>query len=242
MKKVFALIAMVALVFAVNAQAASSNDWGTNYTGMQLNVERVNIHLATDYAGSFKQNGNNTLGGPGTGTGPSNFAMDAYTAPTWATTAPSVFSTEDYTFSGGSAATVSHRVIFCNNAGPWPTPLSLGFAWQPCGAGVIFPPMPSLLGTTIDGGTIALTLPPSGTPPGGIWYITIGISGFSADEYDWGWLSRTDGVTPLPVPAGLAVTDMGGIGPGPGYVLMNSADAIGNGKGSGRPWCFDVNP
>jgi hypothetical protein len=239
MKKVFGLLAIVALVFAMNAQAASNNDVWQNYTGMKLNVEHVNIHAAANFSG-MKKNGNATLGGPGNGPGTSNFCADAYTAPTWATTSPSVFSIEQYSFTGGSGATVDHRTVTINNAGPWPTSLALAYVWADCGAGVVFPPVPALLGTNIDGNTILLSLPYTG-----IWYVTVGISGFSAGTYDWGWMANYAGTTPIPVPASIqpsGPSDLGGFefGPGANNALHNVTDAIGNGKGSGRPWCFKV--
>jgi hypothetical protein len=220
MKKIFALVAMVAMVFAVTAQAE-----------MALNVESVNIHLLK------KTGNNNTLGGPGGGPGTSDFCMDAYTAPTWATTAPSVFSIEQYSFSGGVNATVDHRTIMANNAqGGGLT--SLAYAWVECGAGNVYPPVPNLLGTTLDGSTLALSLPYTG-----VWYVTVGISGFSTGTYDWGWMARYDGVTPIPVPPN-PPTDLGGFefGPGATNSLHNLNDQVGDGTGSGRPWCFQVNP
>ncbi len=221
MKKIFALVAMVALVFAVTAQAE-----------MSLNVESVDIHLLK------KTGGNNTLGGPGGGPGVSNFCMDAYTAPSWATTSPSVFSIEQYSFSGGSAAAVGYRTISANNAGPFPTPLALAYVWAGCGAGAVFPPVPNTLGTTLDGSTLALSLPYTG-----IWYVSVTITGHSVGTHDWGWLARYDGVTPIPVPP-RAPTDLGGFefGPGNQNRLHNLSDAVGNGQGSGRPWCFKINP
>ena len=220
MKKILALVAIVALVGAVSAQAE-----------MSLNVESVDIHLLK------KTGGNDVLGGPGAGPGASNFCMDAYTAPSWATNSPSVFSIEQYSFSGGTATVVDHRTITANNAGPWPTPVSLAYVWAGCGAGVVFPPVPALLGTSMDGTTLALTLPYTG-----IWYVTVGISGFSAGTYDWGWMARYDGATPIPVPPA-PDTDLGGFefGPGTTNALHNLSDSIGDGDGSGRPWCFKMN-
>jgi len=223
MKKIFALVAMVALVFAVTAQAE-----------MSLNVESVDIHLLK------KTGGSDVLGGPGGGPGTSDFCMDAYTAPSWATNSPSVFSLEQYSFSGGTAAPVGYRTITANNhSGPLgPTPLALAYAWQPCGAGDIYPPVPDLLGTTLDGVTIALSLPYTG-----IWYVTSTITGVSTGTWDWGWMARYDGVTPIPVPPA-SDTDMGGIAfnNASDAPLLNSTDSVGNGKGSGRPWCVKVNP
>ena len=121
-----------------------------------------------------------------------------------------------------------------NYFGYWPTPVTLAFAWQECQNGVIFPPMPSLLGTTLDGGTIALTLPFDG-----IWYITAGISGFETGEWDWGWMARYDNTTPIPVPPA-SDTDMGGMEGPPSFNLHNKEEGIGEGRGSGRPWCFEV--
>jgi hypothetical protein len=235
MKKIFALCAIVAFAFAMNAQAETSHPWG-EYTGKQLNVEHVKIHQAADFSSSFKKNGNNILGGPGAGPGTSNFCMDAYTAPTWASTSPSVFTVEQYSFLPGTATVVDHRTITGNNAGPYPTLLSLAYVWADCNAGTVYPPVPSLLGTSLDGTTLALSLPSAG-----IWYVTVGISGFSSGLYDWGWFARYDGLTPIPVPPA-PTTDLGGFEFGPGVfnALHNQADAMGNGKGSGRGWCFQI--
>ena len=244
MKKVLTFLAIVALVFATSAQAATSNDVNQDYTGMRLNIESVDVHPAVDFS-AFKKSGNTTLGGPGPGPGTSNFCMDAYTAPTWATTSPSVFTIEQYNFTGGTAAVVDHRVVVANNQGPWPTPIGLGFAWQACDAKWLYPPLPSTLGLLLDGNTLALTLPYTG-----IWYITVGISGFSPGTYDWAWFADYTGTVPIQVPPPLTIPgniDQGGddatlvaLQWWGGVPLYGVSDQIGDGLGANRPWCFQV--
>jgi len=215
--------------------------WPDSDESRGIQLTHVRIHCATGDIDRLRRNGNNTLGGPGAhpGGGASNFAMDAYTAPTWATSFPSVFTWENYSFEGGSAAQVDHRVIITNNAGPWPTPVSLAFIWQECGNGTLFPPYPRLYGTSIDGGVITLPLFDQG-----IWYITLGFSGFTPGDYDWVALVNFDGISPIPVPDIPPNTDAIGsdiwnprvYGAG----LQNLSDEVGDGLGSGRPWCFKV--
>ncbi len=236
MKKIFALCTIIAMVFAVNAQAAQQSGWGDTYTGMAIDVGHVTVDCASGYVSSFKK-GNDTLGGPGAGPGGANTTSTSYTAPSWATASPSVFSIEQYSFPGATTATyIDHRTNVNNNAGPWPTPVSEAYLWVNCGAGVVYPPIPSMYGTSLDGGTLVLTLPYAGN-----WYITVGFSGFSAGTYDWGWMTDYTGLTPIPVPPA-ATTDLGGFefGPGVTNILHNANDAIGNGAGSGRPWCFKI--
>jgi len=234
MKKIFALCTIIAMVFAVNAQAAQQSGWGDTYTGMAIDAGHVTIDCASNYVSSFKK-GNDTLGGPGAGPGTSNFAADAYTAPSWASGSP--FSLEQYSFTGDTSFVIDHHTLVGDFAGPFPDSVSLAYVWTNCGAGVVYPPVPSLLGTDLDGGTIALTLP---TP--GLWAITLGIFGFSPGTYDWGWMIRYDGLTPIHVPPA-SDTDLGGFefGPGVTNLLHNANDQIGNGAGSGRPWCFKMN-
>jgi hypothetical protein len=197
--KVRSLFIVVFFLFlVVNMAQAAQDDWSKDYKNPRdLQITEVTINQASCSVDEFKKSSNSTLGGPGSGPGLSNYLTDAYTAPTWATTLPSSCTIEQYQFYGGSAATIDHRVLVFNNAGPWPTPLSLAFAWQRCGNGVLFPPLPLLLGTTLDGITLFLTLPfNTACCP---WYVTVGISGFSPDT-------------------------------------------VGDGKGSGRPWCFRLDP
>jgi len=234
MKKITALIAIAVFVSAVNAQAASSDDTWENYTGQVLNVEHVSIHAATNFADNFKK-GDNTLGGPGPGPGAANFAMDGFTQPS-GVSSPTLFTLEQYAFSGGTSVIIDHQTVISNNAGPYPTQVSLAFAWQACGNGSIFPPLPDLLGTTMDGVTLSTTL-----STGGIWYVAVGISGLTPGTYDWGWMARYDGLTPIPVPPA-PDTDLAGFAGVGDFGLHNTTDDIGDGSGSGRPWCFEITP
>jgi hypothetical protein len=223
--KVLALIATLA--FVVSAHAF------TGEAPMDLRVGTVDINCA------FRTAGNPTLGGVGPGPGTADVAHDAYTAPTWASDPPSVFSIEQYSFPV-SQTYIDHRVCVKNN-NQLGGPTSFGFAWNDCGNGVIHPPRPATLGTNVDGNTVALTLPNDGN-----WYITIGISGFSTGTWDWMWFCRYDGVTPIVVyPPGQIGMDTGG--GNYNTFAMYSDDELRAGIGgqtwgvaADRPWCFRV--
>ncbi len=223
------LALIVALAFAVSAHAFTD---GT--PKMDLRVGSVDISAVN----AFRTAGSPTLGGPGPGPGGSNVAHDAYTAPSWATTSPSVFSIEQYSFSV-TQTYIDHRTCVKNNMGPWPTPVALAYVWQECRHPVLYPPMPAIIGTNApgDGSTLALTLPYAGN-----WYITVGISGFSTGTWDWAWLARYDGRTPIPViPPRSPGNDTGG-GNYYTFALYGPDNTIGNGQAADRPWCFRVHP
>lgn len=230
-------LAVLLLVFPLNIVHSEKegyvDSWGGSYeSSMDLEVTHVSILLAAAYSNNFKKGGNNTLGGPGPGPGRSNFLMDAYTAPSWASTVPSVFTAEQYEFAGGSSVYIDYRVVVVNNAGPWPTPISVTFAWQECGHSVIYPPLPKLL---YNHDPLILTLPFEG-----IWYATFSIRS-PQGAYDWGALARYDGLYPIPLPPDQD-TDMIGMEGYPTWRLHNVNDRVGDGRGSGRPWCFEVIP
>jgi hypothetical protein len=227
--KVFALIAIITLVFTVSAQAFTDGS-----PEAEIRIGKVEIRAVN----TFRSTGSATLGGPGAGPGQSNYCMDAFTAPTWATTSPSVFSIEQYEFPP-TLSYIPHRTVTVNNAGPWPTPLTLAFVWQICGNGVIFPPFPEkTYGTNApgDGNTIALTLPEAG-----VWYVTSEFEGIGTGTWDWIWLARYDGVTPIPVlPPGSSGNDTGGGSYYTFALYTGPGDGVGTGEGEGRPWCFRV--
>jgi hypothetical protein len=217
MKKIFALCAIVTMVFAVGASAFV----GENSADLQ--VKHVKVTPAVQFANSLKKDV------PDPNAVALDFPMDAYTAPTWATSSPSVFSIEEYTFAGGSLATVDHRTIFNNNATPV-VRLAMLFAWQPCGSAVIFPPAPAMVGACPAG--MFLTL-----PSGGIWYITVGISGFTAGtSWDWVWVTDTSGATCISIPGGALSGDVHG-----GDNNSGSFALYGGGDAGSRPLCFTVN-
>jgi hypothetical protein len=232
------LALIVVLAFAVNAQAFT--DGTPAATQMDLRVGTVEISAVN----AFRTAGTPTLGGPGAGPGASNVAHDGYTAPSWATTNPSVFSIEQYSFPA-TASYIDHRTCVKNNAGPWPTAVALGYVWQECGNQVLHQPVPN--GNTVglalpwDNASLVLTLPYAGN-----WYITVGIGGMTTGIWDWAWLARYDGVTPIPVvPPGQANNDTGG---GNYYTFaLYSVDelragigGLNSGVAADRPWCFEV--
>jgi hypothetical protein len=230
--KVFTLITIVALAFAVNAQAFTDGS-----PKMDLKIGSITIESACNSSDSFKKGGPQTLGGPGAGPGPSNVLIDCYTAPSWATTSPSYFSIEQYSFPV-SASYIDHRIVLNNSQGPWPTPISLAYVWQRCGNGKIFPPVPSTIGTNApwDGYTLFLSLPYGGN----CWNISLMIGGFSTGTWDWMALARYDGVTPIPVlPPGDPSNDCHG-GDLITFDLYSVSDRVGDGYGANRPWCFQV--
>jgi hypothetical protein len=243
MKKILISIAVISVVFTVNtAQTTQDNevDWLSSAPPkMDLRVGYIEIQSACNPSDGFKKSGPQTLSGPGAGPGPSNNTMDGFTAPTWSTG----FNTEQYLFT--SITTIDHYVILNNTAGPWPTPVSLAFVWQICGNGAMFPPIPATLGTNApwDGVTLALTLPFSDN----CWTVNLGISGIATGTWDWIWLARYDGVTPIPViPYPFPGNDTCG-----GNYYLNAiysvyelTTGIGGGSpnaaGADRPWCFQV--
>jgi hypothetical protein len=239
MRKTFTLIAVMSMVLAVSTAWTAQDDEETWWSGspqMDLKVNHVDIEMASNYVSSFKNDGPQNLGGPGAGTGASNFCADAYTAPTWVTGWPSI---EEYSFPT-SQTYIDNRVVVVNNAGPWPTPVSLAFVWQACGNVKIFPPIPSTFGTNCpwDGHELALTLPYAGR-----WYITVGVSGFLTGTWDWMWFARYDGIAPIPViPLGTEGNDHHGGSYETRELFTGPGDVVGAGESSGRPWCFEVVP
>jgi len=141
---------------------------------------------------------------------------------------------ETYVFQGGSGAVIDHVLHLTNSESP--LTLSFAFAWQPCGNGVIFPPLPDLLGTTLDGQEMSITLPTTGD-----WYVAVGVRGFEPGDWDWMALVRYDGVTPIPVPPDEAVTDAKGGMPVAPWCLFGISPS-GEGLTWERPWCFQVLP
>jgi hypothetical protein len=225
--KTFIMLVTFTLVFTFNAQTFTD---GT--PEMDLRIENIEIRSVNE----FRSEGAPTLGGAFAVPGPYNFNTDAYTAPTWATGTESYFTMEQYSFPT-THSFIDHRIVAINNQGPWPTLFSFAFAWQICHNPRIYPPVPVTVGTNLpwDGATMGVTLP---YPD--IWYITAGISGFSTGTWDWIWLGRYDGVTPIPViPPGVPGNDIVG-GSLRTNSLYTSTDDIGDGEGSGRPWCFKV--
>jgi hypothetical protein len=244
MKKLLAFFTVISVVFVVNtAQTTQDNeeDWSSSAPPkMDLQVGYVKLS-ACNSSDSFKKSGPQTLSGPGAGPGPSNHARDAFTAPSWDTFSPPTM--ELYSFPT-TVSYIEHVVVINNYQGPWPTPVTLAYIWQECGNGVMFPPVPATLGTNApwDGATLGMTLPYAD----GCWYISVGISGFSTGTWDWAWLARYDGVTPIPVlPQGSPGNDTGG---GNYYTFqIYSIDELRAGIGGGndgigadRPWCFRV--
>jgi len=217
MKKLFSLIAIATMVFAVNGQAFV--DGGGNSPNLQ--VTKVTVTNAVSFADNLKKDTPQPMAAA------VDFLMDGYTAPAWATGVPSVFSIEEYSFTGGSLATVGHRVIYNNNLTPAPT-IAILFAWQPCGSTAIYPPMPGMAGACPAG--IALSL-----PSGGIWYITVGVSGFTAGtSWDWVW-QASQGVSCISVPGGALGADTFG-----GEVAFPTLRMDDGSDSGSRPWCFSV--
>jgi hypothetical protein len=219
MKKVFALFAIVTMILAVNATAFVGSE-----NSQDLQVQHVTVTPATEWVDNLKKDG------PDPNFAAYDFAMDGYTALTIHGTAPSVFSLEEYTFSGGSLTTVDHRVIYNNNATPNPT-IALAYVWVNCGQTTILPPTGGIVGLCPAG--ISLSL-----PSGGIWYITVGISGFTAgSNFDWLWVAQ-EGVTCVTAVGALNTlhTHGGSIAGGP------PGEMYDNNRDSDRPWCFTVNP
>jgi hypothetical protein len=222
--KISMLLAIFTMAFTLNAHAFTD---GTPPGELRIGCVEISA------VNAFRTDGDPILGGPGT----ANVAIDGYTAPSWATTSPSIFSIEQYSFPT-SLSYIDHKTIVRNNAGPWPTPVTLAYIWQICNNGDIFPPRPRTYGTDLlfdDGGTLVITLPYAG-----IWYITTGIGGFSTGTWDWMWLARYDGIYPIPVwPLGTPGNDACG---GSYYDLKiyTESESVGAGEGAGRPWCFEV--
>jgi len=224
MKYLFTLFAVSCVMFMLDvAQVRADDAWSKDYEHQSdLTITHVEIRLADqapeDVAGSRTPQ-------------PSNSLMTAFTNDPNGPPPP----VEHYSFTGGAQATVNHVVGVAANAGPFPLPVSLALVWQSCGNGVIFPPLPAILGTSLDGMTLAVTLPASGS-----WYITAGVSGFSSGDYDWMALARYDGMTPIPVPPAPDTDGFGGMTAPPWDLFgINPPGCCLSWE---RPWCFSVAP
>jgi hypothetical protein len=220
--KVFALIAVVALAFTTNALASTDGTSDKKHMAGGVDIRVVN---------QWRSTGNPTLAGHGLGS--FNYCMDGSTAPTWAT-----FTwLEQYSFPS-SETYINHRVVFAANTGPFPMQISLAFAWQECGNGVIFPPLPKTYGTNAPGDGMSLMVT---APYQGQYVVTVPIPKDMFDEdtsYDWIWLARFDGITPIPVlPPGTPGNDTGG---GDYYTFSMYGSLPWNAVGGNRPWCFRV--
>ena len=78
-------------------------------------------------------------------------------------------------------------------------------------------------------------IPFAGLSQPGIWFLGVGISGFTAGtSWDWVWEAQT-GVSCISVPGGALAADIYG-GDTNGFALY------GGTQSSGRPWWFSVNP
>ncbi len=218
-----AAVVAVAAVFAMvgSVQGYEEGLWEGNYeilTDLEITeVEIQPIQCAHDHSG---KGGNQAV--PGT------FIDDAYTTTVGSPT------DEHYVFSGGGSAQVRHVVRFCESGGPYPREICFAFAWQPCGHGVVFPPLPRLKGTLIDHERICLEIDFSGC-----YEFAITVTGFEVDTWDWICMANYNGVGPLhPLSPD---TDTFG-GSKNSLVLYDKGDGVGHGLSAGRPWCFEVNP
>jgi hypothetical protein len=101
--------------------------------------------------------------------------------------------------------------------------------------------MPALLGTNFDGNTLSLTLPYSG-----IWYITVDVDtgNLEPGTWDWIWMAEIDSIPGTILMPPSPSVDFGGGSPHPywlGSLYDGPDDVIGDGLGSARPWCFEIN-
>jgi hypothetical protein len=225
MKKVFTLMAAVTMAAAVitvgSVQGFEEELWGGNYespAGFEItNVEIIPIQCTHDHSQKAI-----AQAVPGT------LVEDG-----WTTTVGSP-NDEHYSFSGGGSAQVRHVVRFCEGGGSYPMEVCFAFAWQPCGHGVVFPPIPRLKGTLMDGERICMEISFSGC-----FEIAVTATGFGIDTWDWIIMANYDGSGPIHPLA--SDTDTFG-GSTNSLVLYDVGDGVGHGLSAGRPWCFEVNP
>jgi hypothetical protein len=212
-----ALTVVAAMAPVSSIQGYEDEFWGENYEspmGFEItHVELQQIKCTHDHSGGSMDQAV-----------PGMFMDDAFT-----TMVGSPFD-ENYSFSGGGSASVNHVVRFCVVS---VREVCFAWAWQPCGHGVIFPPMPLLKGTVYDGERFCLEVPP------GCYDISTTVTGFDVGEWDWIAMANYDGVGPIhPLSPD---TDTFG-GSKNSLVLYDIGDGIGHGLSAGRPWCVQVNP
>jgi hypothetical protein len=191
---------------------------------MKLQVTYVKVKEVTKTVENLKKGDRNTRGGP-----PNQFEMihDVYT------------SVEDglyeETYWLSASDTIDHVIMI--EADTLSLPFegwNLAFAWQRCGNGRIFPPVPNLMGTIFDGTDIWIEKPAKN----GIYEITVGIAGF--DEGTWDYVVMVDHHGRGPINPNDPSTDTFG-GSRVTFALYDSpADVIGEGPSCARPWCFEV--
>lgn len=227
MKFLFTLVAACCAILMSNgamaAQGRAEGAWLKDYSrSSDLTITHVEVGLA-DHAVEDAARTRNPQ--------PSNVMITAFTNDPNGPPSPD----EHYSFVGGDQAVVNHVVNLMASAGPFPLPVSLAFVWQSCGNGVIFPPVPDLLGTSIDGLTLTVTLPNAGS-----WYVSVGVDGFDTGDWDWMALARYDGMTPIPVPPAADTDGFGGMTAAPWDLF--GINPPGCCLGWERPWCFSVAP
>jgi hypothetical protein len=229
MKLIISLVSIVALVFvALETQAFDSDTgevWWDNYVSpMDLSVTYVEIQSVRRSTDSFDEevgNGNSRhQADPGT------LMEDAYTSES---------GLEEYHFFGGSSKSVDHTVVFCDGTGDYPKTAGFGFAWQECGNGIIFPPLPTLMGTILDGNELSVSVPFSGC-----FIVTFGIDGFDVGSWDYLVLADYDASGPVNPLA--PTTDTFGGSKNTMALYDSATDGIGEGPSSARGWCFEVHP
>jgi len=216
-------IVAAVMMTAVTTGHTAENSWSsegsykTDLVITGLKIEAISGALADlKHGGELPQP---ALGQPG------QLMDDAYTV-------PNGHYSEDYVFPGGSAAIIDHEISFCVFS---PGVKNFALAWQPCGSGAVFPPMPDLLGTILDGNTIAFT-----APAAGCYLLTVSVTGFSPGDWDWMVLADYDGGGPI-APLAPNLDTFGGSKVT--YALYDGAgDPVGYGPSSARPWCFSVLP
>jgi hypothetical protein len=221
MYKIISLIAVLITIVSVNELYSEENDdsslWWDNYTspmGFEItNVEIQQVQCRHDHSEKA-----------GAQAVPGMFVNGAFTSTVdfpW---------DEHYTFSGGGSANVDHVISFCVGSS---REVCFALAWQPCGNEVIFPPLPLLKGTLLDGERFCLTV------PSGCYDIGITATGFDVGEWDWMAMANYDGAGPIhPLSPD---TDTFG-GSKNSLVLYDIGDGVGHGLSAGRPWCFEITP
>ena len=223
----FTLPFLLAMILQAPIARAAQAEWPEYYASpMQLDVTHIDIQAVPSPADRFKQEGNEILGGrqatPGT------LIEDAYTKPVGGTM-------ESYSFAGDTATTIDHTIIYCDDSGNFPHPACFAFAWQPCGNGLIFPPLPILMGTTFDGASLSVTIPFSGC-----FFLTFGVDGFAPGHYAWMVLGDYTGA--CPVDPFSPDTDTFGGSRTTMALYDGTGDVVGEGFSSARPWCFELTP